>query len=135
MRQVHLTSRIFLKIKRITGEEYFYFYDAAAPIVEKDSIDMDKVYLKSRYDKGEAAYLNCPMTEEEFDRFYEALITAETVPLKNLKKKFSLKVVCQLKLWQARGRKTMLFGPMKPVGLEDPKTGKTSVCGCSVTSR
>ena len=57
------------KLKELTGEDYFYFYDAAAPIVEKDSIDMNKVYLKSRYDKGEAAYLNCPMTEEEFDRF------------------------------------------------------------------
>ena len=57
------------QLKELTGEDYFYFYDAAAPIVEKDSIDMNKVYLKSRYDKGEAAYLNCPMTEEEFDRF------------------------------------------------------------------
>ena len=56
-------------LKKIMEEEYFYFYDAAAPIIEKDSIDMSKVYLKSRYDKGEAAYLNCPMTEEEFDRF------------------------------------------------------------------
>lgn len=83
------------KLKELTGEDYFYFYDAAAPIVEKDSIDMNKVYLKSRYDKGEAAYLNCPMTEEEFDRFYEALIAAETVPLKEFEKKFSLKVVCQ----------------------------------------
>ena len=74
------------QLKELTGEDYFYFYDAAAPIVEKDSIDMDKVYLKSRYDKGEAAYLNCPMTEEEFDRFYEALITAETVPIKEFEK-------------------------------------------------
>ncbi|MFH4043950.1 FAD-dependent oxidoreductase, partial [Acinetobacter baumannii] len=74
------------QLKELTGEDYFYFYDAAAPIVEKDSIDMNKVYLKSRYDKGEAAYLNCPMTEEEFDRFYEALIAAETVPLKEFEK-------------------------------------------------
>ena len=79
-------SRTCLTIKKLTGEDYLYFYDAAAPIVEKDSIDMDKVYLKSRYDKGEAAYLNCPMTEEEFDRFYEALIAAETVPLKEFEK-------------------------------------------------
>ncbi len=71
----------------------------------KDSLDMDKVYLKSRYDKGEAAYLNCPMTEEEFDRFHEALTSAETVPLKNLKKKFSLKVACRLKSWQSGERK------------------------------
>ena len=73
-------------LKEIMEEEYFYFYDAAAPIVEKDSIDMNKVYLKSRYDKGEAAYLNCPMTEEEFDRFYDALITAETAPIKEFEK-------------------------------------------------
>ena len=66
------------QFKRLTGEEYLYFYDAAAPIVEKDSIDMDKVFVASRYGKGEAAYLNCPMTEEEFNTFYEALITAET---------------------------------------------------------
>ena len=61
------------KIRRLTGEEYLYFYDAAAPIVEKDSIDMDKVFVASRYGKGESAYINCPMTQEEFDRFYEAL--------------------------------------------------------------
>ena len=62
------------QIRKLTGEEYLYFYDAAAPIIEKDSIDMDKVYLKSRYDKGEAAYLNCPMDEEEFARFHNALV-------------------------------------------------------------
>ena len=74
MQQVHLTSEALQNsLKELTGEEYLYFYDAAAPIIEKESIDMDKVYLKSRYDKGEAAYLNCPMTEEEFNRFYEAL--------------------------------------------------------------
>lgn len=72
------------KLKELTGEEYLYFYDAAAPIVEKESIDMEKVYRKSRYDKGEAAYLNCPMTEEEFYCFYEALISAETAPLKEI---------------------------------------------------
>src|SRR5690606_11983668 len=78
-----LTSDVLSqKIKELTGEEYLYFYDAAAPIVAKDSINMDKVYLKSRYDKGEAAYLNCPMTEEEFERFYEALLAAERVELK-----------------------------------------------------
>ena len=74
------TQSLTQEIINITGEEQLYFYDVAAPIIEKDSIDMDKVYLKSRYDKGDAAYLNCPMTEEEFDRFYEALIQAEVVP-------------------------------------------------------
>ncbi|WP_406687276.1 FADH(2)-oxidizing methylenetetrahydrofolate--tRNA-(uracil(54)-C(5))-methyltransferase TrmFO [Rossellomorea vietnamensis] len=112
------------QIKRLTGEEHLYFYDAAAPIIEKDSIDMDKVYLKSRYDKGEAAYLNCPMTESEFNRFYEALISAETVPLKEFEKEVFFEGCMPIEVMAARGKKTMLFGPLKPVGLEDPKTGK-----------
>lgn len=120
-----LTSEALSKeLKSLTGEEYLYFYDAAAPILEKDSIDMDKVYLKSRYDKGEAAYLNCPMTEEEFDRFYEALISAETVPLKEFEKEIFFEGCMPIEVMAKRGKKTMLFGPMKPVGLEDPKTGK-----------
>lgn len=112
------------KIKLLTGEEYLYFYDAAAPIIEKDSIDMDKVYLKSRYDKGEAAYLNCPMTEEEFTTFYEALISAETAELKNFEKEVFFEGCMPIEVMAKRGIKTMLFGPLKPVGLEDPKTGK-----------
>ncbi|PGB03325.1 FADH(2)-oxidizing methylenetetrahydrofolate--tRNA-(uracil(54)-C(5))-methyltransferase TrmFO [Bacillus toyonensis] len=113
------------QLKELTGEDYFYFYDAAAPIVEKDSIDMNKVYLKSRYDKGEAAYLNCPMTKEEFDRFYEALIAAETVPLKEFEKEIFFEGCMPVEVMASRGRQTLVFGPMKPVGLEDPKTGKT----------
>ncbi|MGG3889054.1 FADH(2)-oxidizing methylenetetrahydrofolate--tRNA-(uracil(54)-C(5))-methyltransferase TrmFO [Metabacillus fastidiosus] len=112
------------QLKALTGEEYLYFYDAAAPIIEKESIDMDKVYLKSRYDKGEAAYLNCPMTEEEFERFYEALIAAETVPLKEFEKEIFFEGCMPIEVMAGRGKKTMLFGPLKPVGLEDPKTGK-----------
>jgi len=112
------------QIQKITSEDYLYFYDAAAPIVEKDSIDMNKVYLKSRYDKGEAAYLNCPMTEEEFDRFYEALISAEVVPLKEFEKEIYFEGCMPFEVMAERGKKTLLFGPMKPVGLEDPKTGK-----------
>ena len=112
------------KVKELTGEEYLYFYDAAAPILEKDSIDMDKVYLKSRYDKGEAAYLNCPMTKEEFDAFREALITAECAPLKEFEKEKYFEGCMPIEVMAARGEKTMTFGPMKPVGLEDPKTGK-----------
>ncbi|WP_226566421.1 FADH(2)-oxidizing methylenetetrahydrofolate--tRNA-(uracil(54)-C(5))-methyltransferase TrmFO [Bacillus stratosphericus] len=120
-----LTSEALSKeLKSLTGEEYLYFYDAAAPILEKDSIDMNKVYLKSRYDKGEAAYLNCPMTEEEFDRFYDALISAETVPLKEFEKEIFFEGCMPIEVMAKRGKKTMLFGPMKPVGLEDPKTGK-----------
>lgn len=120
-----LTSEaLSLKLKELTGEEYFYFYDAAAPILDKESINMDKVYLKSRYDKGEAAYLNCPMNEEEFNRFYEALITAETVPLKEFEKEIFFEGCMPIEVMASRGKKTMLFGPMKPVGLEDPRTGK-----------
>ncbi|MGU3469642.1 FADH(2)-oxidizing methylenetetrahydrofolate--tRNA-(uracil(54)-C(5))-methyltransferase TrmFO [Paenibacillus sp. D51F] len=111
-------------IKDLMGEEYFYFYDAAAPIVEKDSIDMDKVYLASRYDKGEAAYLNCPMTEEEFEIFHEALITAETAALKEFEKEVYFEGCMPIEVMAQRGKQTVLFGPMKPVGLIDPRTGK-----------
>jgi methylenetetrahydrofolate--tRNA-(uracil-5-)-methyltransferase len=120
-----LTSQALAeKIQELTGQDYLYFYDAAAPIVEKDSIDMDKVYVKSRYDKGEAAYINCPMTEEEFDRFYDALISAEVVPLKEFEKEIYFEGCMPFEVMAERGKKTLLFGPMKPVGLEDPKTGK-----------
>src|SRR3954453_19161789 len=112
------------QLKGLTGEDYLYFYDAAAPILEKDSINMDKVYLKSRYDKGEAAYLNCPMTEEEFNTFYEALVSAETAPTKEFEKEVFFEGCMPIEVMAARGKKTMLFGPLKPVGLEDPTTGK-----------
>ncbi|AST07548.1 methylenetetrahydrofolate--tRNA-(uracil(54)-C(5))-methyltransferase (FADH(2)-oxidizing) TrmFO [Anoxybacillus flavithermus] len=112
------------QLQALTGEEYLYFYDAAAPIVEKESIDMEKVYIKSRYDKGEAAYINCPMTEEEFERFYDALISAETVPLKEFEKEIYFEGCMPIEVMARRGKKTLLFGPMKPVGLEDPRTGK-----------
>jgi len=120
-----LTSESLSKsLKEITGEDYLYFYDAAAPILEKESINMDKVYLKSRYDKGEAAYLNCPMTEEEFNHFYDALISAETAELKEFEKEVYFEGCMPIEVMAKRGIKTMLFGPMKPVGLEDPRTGK-----------
>ena len=120
-----LTSEALAKeIQRLTGQEYLYFYDAAAPIIEKESINMDKVYLKSRYDKGEAAYLNCPMTKEEFEAFRTALIEAEVVPLKEFEKEIYFEGCMPIEVMATRGEKTMLFGPMKPVGLEDPKTGK-----------
>lgn len=112
------------QIKELLGEEYFYFYDAAAPIVEKDSIDMSKVYLASRYDKGEAAYLNCPMTEEEFNVFYDALTTAETAQLKEFEKEVFFEGCMPIEVLAGRGKQTVLFGPMKPVGLINPHTGK-----------
>ncbi len=112
------------QIRKLTGEEYLYFYDAAAPIIEKDSIDMEKVYLKSRYDKGEAAYLNCPMNDEEFKRFYDALVKAEVAPLKEFEKEIYFEGCMPVEVLAQRGEKTLLFGALKPVGLEDPKTGK-----------
>ncbi|WP_373229603.1 FADH(2)-oxidizing methylenetetrahydrofolate--tRNA-(uracil(54)-C(5))-methyltransferase TrmFO [Cohnella sp.] len=113
-------------IKELLGEEYFYFFDAAAPIVEKDSIDLDKVFLASRYDKGEAAYLNCPMTEAEFDVFYEALITAETADIKDFEKEMYFEGCMPIEVIAKRGKQTVLFGPMKPVGLVDPRSGVQS---------
>ncbi len=113
-------------IKRLMGEEYFYFFDAAAPIVEKDSIDFDKVFLASRYDKGEAAYLNCPMTEAEFDVFYDALVHAETAEVKDFEKDMYFEGCMPIEALAKRGKMTVLFGPMKPVGLVDPRTGAKS---------
>ncbi|MDF2813908.1 MAG: gid [Paenibacillus sp.] len=112
------------QLKQLMGEEYLYFYDAAAPIVEKDSIDMSKVYLASRYDKGEAAYLNCPMTEEEFNVFHDALISAETAPVKEFEKEIYFEGCMPIEVMSRRGKQTALFGPMKPVGLVNPHTGK-----------
>ena len=112
------------QLRNLTGEEYLYFYDAAAPILEKDSIDMSKVFVASRYDKGDAAYLNCPMNEEEFNRFYEELIAAETAPLKDFEKEIYFEGCMPIEVMAKRGRQTILFGPLKPVGLIDPRTGK-----------
>ena len=108
------------KIHALNGGDGFYFYDAAAPIIDKASIDMDKVYLKSRYDKGEAAYLNCPMTKEEFMAFHEALTTAEEAPLNSFEKEKYFEGCMPIEVMAKRGIKTMLYGPMKPVGLEYP---------------
>ncbi|MDT2668191.1 FADH(2)-oxidizing methylenetetrahydrofolate--tRNA-(uracil(54)-C(5))-methyltransferase TrmFO [Enterococcus dongliensis] len=120
-----LTSEaLATEIATYNGSEGFYFYDAAAPIIDESTIDHEKVYLKSRYDKGEAAYLNCPMTEEEFMRFYNALIEAEVAPQKEFEKEKFFEGCMPIEVMAKRGVKTMLFGPMKPVGLEDPKTGK-----------
>ncbi|TCP58809.1 methylenetetrahydrofolate--tRNA-(uracil-5-)-methyltransferase [Tumebacillus sp. BK434] len=116
----HLSQAIL----ELTGEEYLYFYDAAAPIINKESINFDKAYIASRYDKGEAAYINCPMTEEEYNAFYEALITAEGVPLKEFEKEIFFEGCMPIEVMAKRGRQTMLFGPLKPVGLPDPRTGK-----------
>lgn len=108
-------------IKKFFGEEYLYFFDSVAPIVSIDSVDLSKAYLKSRYDMGEPSYYNCPMTKEEFDRFYDALISAERV----VPHDFELKVFegCMaVEDMASRGRETLLFGPLKPVGLRLPGT-------------
>ncbi len=108
-------------IGRLTGEEYCYFYDAAAPIVTAESIDMTKAYRKSRYDKGEADYINCPMTREQFEEFYQALITAETAEMHSFEKEVFFEGCMPFEVMAKRGRDTLLFGPMKPVGLETPE--------------
>ena len=118
------TDKLANEIVEATGKDQLYFYDAAAPIIEKDSIDMNKVYLKSRYDKGEAAYLNCPMTEDAFNTFYDALMEAEVAPVNEFEKEKYFEGCMPFEVMAERGRKTLLFGPMKPVGLEDPKTGE-----------
>lgn len=107
-------------IKEYIHADYFHFFDAAAPIVEKDSIDFHKAYIKSRYDKGEAAYINCPMNKEEFDAFYDALIHAKTADLHEFDKQSFFEGCMPFEEMARRGQKTLLFGPMKPVGLETP---------------
>lgn len=104
---------------------HLYFYDSISPIVEADSIDMAKVYLAARYDKGSADYINCPMTKEEYDRFYDALIAAQPVEEREWEKLNYFESCLPIEEIGRRGRDTLRFGPMKPVGLRDPHTGKT----------
>ena len=116
-----LTSDALSKaIQEYTHADYFHFYDAAAPIIERDSIDFSKAYIKSRYDKGEAAYINCAMSREEFDAFYEELIHAETAQLHEFEDETYFEGCMPFEEMARRGRQTLLFGPMKPVGLERP---------------
>ncbi|WP_461393838.1 methylenetetrahydrofolate--tRNA-(uracil(54)-C(5))-methyltransferase (FADH(2)-oxidizing) TrmFO [Deferrisoma sp.] len=111
-------------LAEITGAESLYFYDAMAPIVEGDSIDRSVAFPASRYGKGGDDYLNCPMTREEFERFYEALVSAETVPTRDFEEERVFQACQPIETLAAKGPKTLLFGPMKPVGLEDPRTGR-----------
>lgn len=115
-----LTSDSLSKnILELLGDDQLYFYDAAAPIIEKDSIDFSKVYYKSRYDKNnDNSYINCPMNEQEFNLFYDELIKAECVPLKEFEKEIFFEGCMPFEEMARRGRQTLLFGPMKPVGLE-----------------
>ena len=106
-------------IKDKLGEDYFYFFDAAAPIVSKESINFEKAYYKSRYDKGDNEYINCPMSEEEFNHFYDELINAQVVKPKDFEEKF-FEGCMPFEEMARRGKQTLLFGPMKPVGLNTP---------------
>ena len=120
-----LTSDALSKeIARLSGSSHLFFYDSISPIVEADSIDMSKVYLAARYGKGTADYINCPMSKEEYDRFYDALVAAESVEAKDWEKLNYFESCLPIEEIARRGRDTLRFGPMKPVGLRDPRTGK-----------
>jgi methylenetetrahydrofolate--tRNA-(uracil-5-)-methyltransferase len=112
------------EILRLSGSEQLYFYDSISPIVEADSIDMSRVYLAARYDKGSADYINCPMTKEEYDRFLDALIEAHSVDAKDWENLNYFESCLPIEEIARRGRDTLRFGPMKPVGLRDPRTGQ-----------
>lgn len=112
-------------IRQMTGEEYFHFHDAAAPIVTVESLDMTKVYRAARYGKGGADYLNCPFTKEEYEAFWQALTTAECAELHDFEKNDAVFEGCMpVEVMASRGIDTLRFGPMKPVGLETPGTGE-----------
>jgi methylenetetrahydrofolate--tRNA-(uracil-5-)-methyltransferase len=111
-------------LREFAGEEHLYFYDAISPIVEAGTIDLNKVYRASRYDKGGADYLNCPLTQAEYLAFYEVLINAQSVPLHDCEKAMYFEACLPVEEMARRGVDTLRFGPMKPVGLIDPRTGK-----------
>ncbi len=118
------TDALFEKIKELTGEENLYFFDAAAPIVTLESVDMESAYKASRYGKGEDDYINCPMNQEEYEVFYNELISAETAELKSVDKEVVFEGCMPVETIAKRGKETLLYGPLKPVGLPDPKTGE-----------
>ena len=120
-----LTSdRLSENIGQFFGSGYMYFYDAAAPIVTFESIDESKVFKKARYDKGTADYINCPMTKEQYEAFYDALVSAETAELKDFENNKVFEGCMPVEVMAKRGRDTLTFGPLKPVGLENPETGE-----------
>jgi methylenetetrahydrofolate--tRNA-(uracil-5-)-methyltransferase len=121
-----LTSdALSLEIACLTGSDHLAFYDSISPIVEADSIDRSRVYLAARYDKGTADYINCPMTKAEYDCFYDALISAQSVEQREWEKLNYFESCLPIEEIGRRGRDTLRFGPMKPVGLRDPRAGKT----------
>lgn len=120
-----LTSESFAdSLARLTGKDRLYFYDAIAPIVDFESLNMDIIYRKSRYDDGPGDYLNCPMNEEEYTTFITELANAQYVPLKDFENAKYFEGCLPIEIIRSRGDDTLRFGPMKPVGLPDPRTGK-----------
>ena len=113
------------EIARLAGQEHLAFYDSISPIVDAETIDRERVYMAARWDKGTADYINCPMNREEYDRFYDALVTAEGVEAKEWEQLQYFEGCLPIEELARRGRDTLRFGPMKPVGLRDPRTGKT----------
>jgi methylenetetrahydrofolate--tRNA-(uracil-5-)-methyltransferase len=113
------------EIQRITGSGHLAFYDSISPIVDAESIDMDRVYFAARWDKGTPDYINCPMNREEYDRFLDALLAAEPATKKEWEKLEYFEGCLPIEVLARRGRDTLRFGPMKPVGLRDPRTGHT----------
>jgi methylenetetrahydrofolate--tRNA-(uracil-5-)-methyltransferase len=112
------------EILRLSGSQQLYFYDSISPIVEADSIDMSRVYMAARYDKSTADYINCPMTKAEYDRFLDALLEAQSVAAKDWEHLNYFEGCLPIEEIARRGRDTLRFGPMKPVGLRDPRTGQ-----------
>jgi methylenetetrahydrofolate--tRNA-(uracil-5-)-methyltransferase len=119
------SSPLAAEIQRLTGAEHLAFYDSISPIVETGSINMDRVYYAARWDKGTADYINCPFTKAEYDKFLDALIAAEHVEEKEWEKLKYFEGCLPIEETARRGRDTLRFGPMKPVGLRDPRTGQT----------
>ncbi|MBV8892374.1 MAG: methylenetetrahydrofolate--tRNA-(uracil(54)-C(5))-methyltransferase (FADH(2)-oxidizing) TrmFO [Acidobacteria bacterium] len=120
-----LTSeRLSQEIARLTGSAQLYFYDSISPIVEADSIDTSKVYRAARYQRGTADYINCPLSREAYERFYDALVAAQSVEKKDWEKLNYFESCLPIEEIARRGRDTLRFGPMKPVGLKDPRTGQ-----------
>ena len=113
------------EIERLTGSGHLAFYDSISPIVDAESIDMNRVYMAARWDKGTADYINCPMNREEFDVFLDALLASEAAEAKEWEKLDYFEGCLPIEVLARRGRDTLRFGPMKPVGLRDPRTGKT----------
>ncbi|MBR2044288.1 MAG: methylenetetrahydrofolate--tRNA-(uracil(54)-C(5))-methyltransferase (FADH(2)-oxidizing) TrmFO [Clostridia bacterium] len=117
-------ERLAESIRQYCGEEHLSFFDAAAPIVTKESIDFSKAFFASRYGNGDDDYINCPMNKEEYELFYKELINAETAPLHDFDKPFTVYEGCMpVEVLAKRGEDSIRFGPLKPVGLKDPRTG------------